>query len=181
MIYIKRYDRLRPVSDKKHHGLNSEESYRLELSALDRLKGCENMCQLLDYDLDNLTLTLKWAGNNINYYGDQRKAIKRWHKQQHRESVCPSFDLTLTEHQLTQQLDNIFKTLEMLNIVHFDLGPWNFCVKDNYLTLIDFGCVVLDGCSDSIKLKDQYNSFLANGAWANQKILTEQRLISKLY
>ena len=174
MIYVKRYNRQEPIRSKRHFGLSAQESYDLELAALKRLKGLDYMCQLLDHDSSELTLSLEWAGHNVNYYIDGLKARKQ------QDTSGSGFELYLTKEQLTDQINVIFKTLEHCIIIHLAMGPWNFCVKDHALTLIDFGCVIIDGVTDFETLQHQLSCFLYQGSWRAQQAATLSRLLSRL-
>jgi hypothetical protein len=185
MIYTKQY-LSKELNKKRHFGLSYRESFDLELESLKRVKGYPHMCQLVSYDTDTLTLHLDWAGQNFNHYIDQiqnyRKQKKRSKKQNLLEPVLPDLnDFVLTRLEFNQQIETVFEIFEDLNIVHFDLGPWNICVKDHQITIIDFGCVVLDGNIKSQCLDDPYRKFLLNGGYTSQKEHTLSRINSKLY
>jgi len=183
-VYVKQYVDT-GVSLKKHFGLNHIQSFNLELSCLKRIKGYSNMCQLLDYDADTTTLYLKWAGHNLNYYIDPIKKYEK-HKRRSKKlgidvtTAPPVNNLILTKLEFEEQIHSVFDTFEKLNIVHFDLGPWNICVHEHSITIIDFGCVILDGVPVDRRLQEPYNRFLLDGGWSNQRTNVLQRINSCL-
>ena len=169
MIYVKHYTGKRA---KTLYSLTAAETYQLELDCLKRLKGCENMCQLIDYNRDELTLNLEWCGLS---YG--RKDLRRYRKQQKRAaktgSEKPSYynDMTLpiTQQQFIDQWHRAFDQLEANNVVHFDLQSKNVCLNQGHLTVIDFGIAVLDGDPRSNYLERRYHAFIARGGYEYQK------------
>lgn len=185
MIYTKQYIDI-PLQKKRHFGLDHSQAFELELSALKCVKGYPHMCQIVDHNKDTFTLHLKWAGHNLNHCSDQmhryRKQKKRNEKQGLPASEKPdNFDFQLSRLELHQQVESVYNVFQNLNIVHFDLGPWNFCLADHLITVIDFGCVVLNGNVQFKCLEEPYKQFLSSGGWDAQKQHTLYRLDSKLY
>jgi serine/threonine-protein kinase RIO1 len=185
MIYVKKYIDRTP-DKKRHFGLTHRESFQLELNALKKIKGYPNMCQLLDYDIDNLTLYLEHAGQNLNYFIDRIQGHRKEKKRSLKQGLLSPDSLDISDLKLTridfiQQIDCIFDVFKNLNIVHFDLGPWNICVNNNLITIIDFGCVVIDGNITSLYLKEPYQNFLSDGGWDSQKEKVISRIDIKLF
>jgi tRNA A-37 threonylcarbamoyl transferase component Bud32 len=185
MIYIKNYID-RGVNAKRHFGLTHQESFELELTALKKVQGYSNMCQLIDYDTNNLTLHLEYAGQNLNYYIDKIRGHQKEQKRLGKKGLPQTdplniSDFTLTRIDFVRQIEYVFDIFKSLNIVHFDLGPWNICTKNNQITIIDFGCVVLDGNIKAECLKKPYEQFLSDGGWDVQKEKTISRIDSRLF
>jgi tRNA A-37 threonylcarbamoyl transferase component Bud32 len=185
MIYIKNYVD-RDVNEKRHFGLTYQQSFELELTVLKKIKGYPNMCQLIDYDTNNLTLYLEYAGQNLNYYIDKIRGYQKEQKRLEKKGLSQLDPLDISEFTLTRidfvrQIDCVFDIFKNLNIVHFDLGPWNICIKNNQITIIDFGCVVLDGNIKAECLKKPYEQFLSDGSWNIQKEKTISRIDSRLF
>ena len=168
MIYVKHYDK------RAKYGITVKKHYQLELDCLKRLKGCENMCQLIDYNRDKLTLDLEWCGLS---YG--QKDIRQYRKQQKRAvktgvelpDYYSDMILPLTQRQFIDQWHSAFDQLESNNIVHLDLQSKNVCLNRGHLTVIDFGLAVLDGDPVSEFLDKKYGEFIAWGGYAAQRDL----------
>ena len=183
-VYVKKYLNEEPRK-KRHFGLNYLQSFNIELKCLQRLKGYDNICQLIDYDVDQTTLTLEWAGHNLNYFFDPIKKYKKHKRRLKKKEIKIDYKLTNSHTDLTRidfksQIESAFNIFEKENIVHFDLGPWNICLKNYNITIIDFGCAVLDGIPLYPCLEEPYQKFLSNGGWATQKEKTFQRINSIL-
>ena len=167
MIYVKRY-----TSAKTLYNVNTLEIYELELSCLKRLQGQSHICQLIDYNRNELTLDLKWCGPS---YGV--KDLKRYRKQQkcavktgvELPNYYSDMTLPLTQQQFIDQWHSAFDQLEANNIVHFDLQGKNICLNQGHLTVIDFGIAVIDR-NPMEHLKIKYHDFVVNGGYVQQKI-----------
>jgi hypothetical protein len=183
-VYIKKYIKKEP-NIKRHHGLDYRESFNLELACLQRLSGYNNFCQLINADVDTTTLTLKWAGHNFNYYIDPIRKYEKYKRRSKKQGISATANtllnnLVLTRLEFEEQIYSVFEIFKKQNVVHFDLGPWNICVENHTITIIDFGCVVLDGVPSATCLEKPYERFLLNGSWSNQRDQLLQRIDSKL-
>jgi hypothetical protein len=183
-VYIKKYIKKEP-NIKRHHGLGYRESFNLELACLQRLLGYSNFCQLINADIDTTTLTLKWAGHNFNYYIDPIRKYEKYKRRAKKQGLTviskpPLNNLVLTRLEFEEQIYSVFEIFKKQNVVHFDLGPWNICVENHTITIIDFGCAVLDGEPSATCLEKPYENFVLNGGWNAQQEQLLQRINSKL-
>ncbi len=177
--YVKDYKNYN--STREFSGLTVYEGYSLELKGLQRVKGHNYMCQLIDYNTKELTLTTEYAGISVDHFVEKAKRIKRWNKQCRNarkqglnEPPAPTIlDFKIPNDYVFDQCREIFKIFKNLDIVHLDLEFKNICVENNQLTIIDFGCIVLDKTPLSKIIEDQYQSFLDKGGYDYQ----EQRIL----
>lgn len=101
--------------------------YLRELECLKRLKGHKNFPQLIDYDDEELTITMDYCGTHFPTDGQSRP-------------------------ELLQQVYDIVNTLEEKNIKFTTTQfPYqNILIKDNIIKMIDFELALPDG-SDNLK------------------------------
>ena len=109
-------------------------------------------CNILKYLYDNRCRSIPY----ISWYGI------------HRDSFClitPLYDMTLTDylcerklplasvHKLFPKLITLIQTIHELRVIHRDIKPDNFMVKDGELFLIDFGLanVYIDDQSNHVE------------------------------
>ena len=109
-------------------------------------------CNILKYLYDNRCRSIPY----ISWYGI------------HRDSFClitPLYDMTLTDylcerklplasvHKLFPKLITLMQTIHELRVIHRDIKPDNFMVKDGELFLIDFGLanVYIDDHSNHVE------------------------------
>jgi hypothetical protein len=179
-VYVKDYKNYNHVKDFSE--LNAHQAYELELKGLQRVRGYNHMCQLIDYNTEDLTLTTQWAGLMLDHYTGKTKKIKRWNKQcrcaikQGTNKPTPPIilDFEMSNIQVVNQCRTIFEIFKNLDIVHLDLEFKNICVENNQLTIIDFGCIVLDKTPASKFIEDRYRNFLDSGGYDHQ----EQRILN---
>jgi hypothetical protein len=146
MIFVKKYKKF-----ENQFGLSAVETYDLELTCLKRLQGHPNVCQLIGYDRDKLTLDLKFCGHS-------------YEKPRGRCTTLP-----LSKLQFIKQWQTAIDQLALNNVVHVDLLTKNICLHLGYLTIIDFGIAVIDGKPKSKFIEKRYNDFIANGGYEYQK------------
>ena len=155
MIYVKCYKDYRAT--RNFYGLDLQTAYQLELECLSRVKGQAHMCQLLDYDSTEMTLTLKWAGSTLQN--------------------APRY--LVSRDSFIQQFTAAFEILESLDIVHFDISRNNVCIDQTTkcISIIDFGSCVIDGSPQSSFFTKAYNEFIDLGGYSafRDRLLKELR------
>jgi len=140
MIYTKQY------TGRTLYGLTARETFELELECLQRIKGCSNVGQLIDYNSKDMTLTLEFAGQCY----DRVKATT----------------LPIGKDDFIDQWNVAMDVFKAKNIVHLDLMVKNLCITDGKLTIIDFGIAIVDGNPKSKLIEERYSNFLSNGGWS---------------
>lgn len=95
------------------------ESYNNELEALKLLQDELYFPKIITYDIDELSITMNYVGDMIE--------------------IDKNIDLTKIPENWKQQLYYILMILKKHNIYHNDITGRNICLKDNKLTLIDYG------------------------------------------
>lgn len=147
--YIKDYKR-DEHKGKLRYGLTLEEMYALELECLIRIKDLPHMCQLVSYDKELLTFELAWAGNTLEkIYRDRLEGIDK--------------------ENFIMQFNNMFEVLEYCGIIHLDLGSNNICIENSKITIIDFGCAIIDNTPVSNRYHQFYEKFINEGSYEFQK------------
>jgi len=167
MIYIKDYKLYKP--NRNFYGLSAKDAYALELECLKRVQNHNYMCQLVDYNIENMTLDLAWAGQTFNYNIELER--------QRRLGIAvdtTSKTKSITQNDFNIQFDKAFDILESLDIVHLDLGLNNICIDQGKICIIDFGCSVIDGNVKTRQFEKLYNEFIKLGGYSNLK----KRLLS---
>jgi tRNA A-37 threonylcarbamoyl transferase component Bud32 len=150
MIYKKKYKDY-PSTRNFLHGLCLTGAYYLELECLKKIKGFPYMCQLLDYDEDELSLDLEWAGPTLETFLNEIKT--------HEELD------DFKKFNIEDQLNQAYKILEKCAVVNFDITPHNICINEGKICIIDFGLVVFDCEPKTEYLAKRYNQMLKNGVY----------------
>ncbi len=153
MIYTKNYKDGK--ASRRLHGLSIRQTYNIELECLKRIKGYPYMCQLLDYNEEEMTLDLKWAGATLATVYKKKLKYKGLKE--------------LEEAEFIKQFNKAFEIFEKLDIVHFDIGTNNICVNDGKICFIDFGCAVIDKNPKTDFFKKEYDKFIKNGGYEGHK------------
>jgi tRNA A-37 threonylcarbamoyl transferase component Bud32 len=134
--------------------LTAEETYKLEIQSLKRLKREPFFPNVLETNDEALQITMSYAGASINRLAKKFPNGYVINKEQYA--------------LLNNQINLITSALERRDVVHLDLRASNICVTKNYeLKLIDFGLAVIDKKPYKEKLKTQYNNFLQDGGYNN--------------
>jgi len=134
--------------------LTVQETYKLEIRSLKRLKQEPFFPNVLDTNDKTLQITMSYAGMSLN------RIVKKF----------PNGYVINKEQYvlLNKQINLITSALERRDVVHLDLRPSNVCITKNYeLKLIDFGLAVIDKKPYKEKLQKQYESFLQEGGYNN--------------
>jgi predicted Ser/Thr protein kinase len=163
MIYTKNYKDGKP--SRRRHGLSIRQTYDIELECLKRIKGYPYMCQLLDYNEEEMTLDLKWAGVTLETVFKEKLKYKG----------------LIKEAEFIKQFNKAFEIFEKLDIVHFDIGINNICVNDGKICFIDFGRAVIDKNPKADFFKKEYDKFIKNGGYEGHKNSTLSRMLKRLY
>ena len=109
---------------------NPTESYQNELNALKLLKDCKHFPQLLYHNDDECSIYMTYCGEHIN--------------------------INNTPPDWKEQMISIYNTLKEKNIYNNDVYIHNFCIKDDIISLIDFGLAKqhIDFCFYNLTLED---------------------------
>lgn len=109
--------------------------FERELFWLRRLEHIDFIPQLIDYNINNKSLTIKYAGVQLNTLNKPK--------------------------DLHQQFSNILTVLREYNCSHNDMNMLNLLVKNNIVYLIDFGWSTF--INDSIELEElEYFNLISN-------------------